>query len=362
VDLNRPLAEYRPTVANGTTGPLFPLGPGNIHNPAAGGAELAAYLQAWNDRQLLARDIFNRLVVATGASATIDPAGTGYMIPAAAPGAPEFDALRYLAQLAVNIVDFIDSDDISTAFVWNPVDRTKPFDAANFDTLPGSADPVGSHTVFGVEKPKLVPNEVYAEVVTNPDDGNKATKNYHVRLWAELLNPATADPVAGQSLTPGAKAVPVIDPFVTVFDPNFPAVRPYQLVVCRNAAGGKQVDQELIAPGNVTGAVSPATNPVIKFDFTNQAPNQPAGTAPIPIRIEPNAGQYNAAAAAAGTPQIPPRTQYGFRVVGPDITQSQQVEFDPKTVNEAKANLVTYTRDPNEQPGQPNFNLNQLYF
>ena len=95
------------------SGQLAPQPPGPLN--------LANHLRAWADRHNLARDVFARLVVATGAMATVDVA-TGDVTITANPttNAAEFDALRYLAQVAVNVVDYTDADDFHTPFVWNP--------------------------------------------------------------------------------------------------------------------------------------------------------------------------------------------------------------------------------------------------
>ena len=57
---------------------------------------------------------------------------------------PEFQAARWLAQLAVNIVDYVDADDYMTPFLW-------------YQT------PTANETVFGTELPPVVLNEVLAE-------------------------------------------------------------------------------------------------------------------------------------------------------------------------------------------------------
>ncbi len=150
----------------------------------------------------LARDIFNALRQLTGAK---DPRDL-----TANTTSPEYMALRWSAQLSVNIVDYIDDDDISTPFVWNPVNPTftttntpgtvasvtNPFpgindvnqDPQNFT----SAAQVGLRVVFGFEAPKAVINEAYVqyenasnEVVT----GTTATKPFHLNAWVELHNP-----------------------------------------------------------------------------------------------------------------------------------------------------------------------------
>ena len=145
VNLNRPLADYRDLTKapNVTPDPKTgqpvstpqPLSPTNMTNMAIADSE----------RQALANDIFVRLVAAVGA-ATVDLTTGVAVVKFPAAGA-QYEVCRYLAQLAVNIVDYIDNDDISTAFKWNPSNPAE--------------------VVYGVEKPRLVVNEVYSEIVND---------------------------------------------------------------------------------------------------------------------------------------------------------------------------------------------------
>jgi len=152
VDLNRRLRDYR-------TDPTQPW-------EAAGNVTAAQAQLAIQDRQQFAKDIYDRLVYATGAN------------PQATSGTPEFNALRWLAQLAVNIVDYIDNDDYMTPFQWNPTNAP-------------------TEILWGTELPRLVLNEVYMQWSNDPADpftGNKATLPYWFRIWAELHNPLTNPP------------------------------------------------------------------------------------------------------------------------------------------------------------------------
>lgn len=158
LDLNRALSNY-PGI-DPTTGQI------KISDPTV----KAAFDAAQNERQQFARDIYNRLRwVTTGKDPSVFPAK----------GTDEWNALRWLAQLAVNIVDFRDSDDYVTPFNWDTT--------ANTD----------EYWVYGTELPKLVINESYVEVITDtadPLDGAmKATLPYRVNIWVELLNPHKDD-------------------------------------------------------------------------------------------------------------------------------------------------------------------------
>ncbi len=156
IDLTRPLPDY-------------PL-------PTAGGqiVDLPSFLAAQTARQQLACDLFVRFITAVGAH---DPASS------TPPSDPEVRTLRWLAQLAVNMVDYIDDDDYSTPFNWGRAVGSPAF-AAQF----------GNQWVFGTELPHVVLNEAYAECVnlpteTGPDD--QAT-TYQVNVWVELRNPFQA--------------------------------------------------------------------------------------------------------------------------------------------------------------------------
>ncbi|VTR91126.1 Uncharacterized protein OS=Pirellula staleyi (strain ATCC 27377 / DSM 6068 / ICPB 4128) GN=Psta_0540 PE=4 SV=1 [Gemmata massiliana] len=186
VNLNRPLADYRNNLTQS-------LSSGNVANAN----------QANLDRQQFAKDIFARLIVALGAAASVDASGNITIL--ATVGTTRYDALRYLAQVAVNLVDYIDNDDVSTVFVWN---------SSGTLATDMSATEVGNRVVFGVEKPRLVINEAYGEITNDPADPATDTvplantKKAHVRFWAELLNP-TATPQTSTNEIFGDGSVPL---------------------------------------------------------------------------------------------------------------------------------------------------------
>lgn len=133
------------------------------------------------ERTDMAQEIFNRLIRVTGAL----PPSPGFPFQPATPTDSQFRATRWLAQLAVNMVDFIDDDDVMTVFNWNPKADPNQLEAGDF--------------VFGVEMNKLLINEVYAtadnDKTNDPglaDLNNPNGTKYRLNVWAELYNPMSA--------------------------------------------------------------------------------------------------------------------------------------------------------------------------
>jgi hypothetical protein len=253
VDVNRKLADYR----NDTTLPLSPTNMGN-------------HVQAEADRQQLAKDIFVRLLIASGPSnfpgVSVDVTTGDYVLPLVLPPAL-LDPLRQLAQVAANIVDFVDNDDISTRFLWNPTGAS-----------------LGESTVFGVEKPRLVLNEAYSEVTNDPNDPTftpppdplpvpAASNPAHVRFWIELQNPCQT-PYSGV----GAATNPLGDGSVRLrysaaeLGTN-PPIAPYRIEIVRdNKVAGNSVANLFKDkdgnPSNVTGSPDILAAPDLIFDFS----------------------------------------------------------------------------------------------
>ncbi len=210
--------------------------------------DMIAYKTAVDDRQQLARDIFDYLrFVTTGAR-------PGAALPAKTnPESDEFKALRWLAQLAVNIVDFRDIDEYVTPFPWYR------------DPLNPMAPP---EYVFGTELPQVVVNEVYAEIVNDPMDtfnGNTmATMDYKINFWIELLNP-----LMNETLPPlsGARTNRAV-----LQNANGPV---YKLqIVQPAAAGGSAINTNDAA--NVLGVTNPAATVHLRVeDFTPAAGDDP---------------------------------------------------------------------------------------
>jgi predicted RNA-binding protein with TRAM domain len=164
IDLNRHLTDFRSDLSKDWK-------KNDGVDPSSG-----QFARAMNDRKRVAQDIFDRLVLITGARQqplSLSVAGMPVL------GSEEYDALRWLAQLSVNIVDYIDNDDVMTILQWNPNDQNQ--------------------YVVGVELPRLVINEVYSQLVNDPTDSKQqpitnlpqAQKDYQLQMWVELLNPLT---------------------------------------------------------------------------------------------------------------------------------------------------------------------------
>jgi hypothetical protein len=159
----------------------FPAGAGEFGIDAR--SQIAALLPRINlnrlgghmetaDSQAMAKEIFDRLVRLTGAI----PPSHAPPFHIARPTDKHYKATRWLAQLAVNIVDFLDVDDDMTPFPWNP-----------------SPQPSDADYVFGVETNQLLINEAF---VSADNDRNDVKNNngrgtvYRINAWAELLSPS----------------------------------------------------------------------------------------------------------------------------------------------------------------------------
>jgi len=182
IDLSRPLRPY--PAADPTTGLM----------PAAG------VLTANQDRQGLAREIFDTLITVTGAV----PPSASFGAPFGK-DSPEFRACRALAQLAVNIVDYIDSDDISTPFMWFTEDTNGNGVLDTGEDLNGNTK-IDQEWVFGVELPRLVINETYVSRDDNPAaleaDGAGGMRvmaggTQNINTWVELMNPLPDTDLSG---------------------------------------------------------------------------------------------------------------------------------------------------------------------
>lgn len=186
---------------------VWPPHPEAIRYNTASAPQILQHNAALRDRQELARDIYRRLVHATvGYDFTSDPVLGWPRLAIPDPGAgaaPGQDPIfcaelrwrRWLAQLAANIVDFIDDDDVMTPFNFFTAEDALPGTAGFYNPaeLANPADPpaqqVPLYWVFGTELPRVVVNEVMAEadVPTPPPAGNPATP-FQVNTWVELFN------------------------------------------------------------------------------------------------------------------------------------------------------------------------------
>ncbi|MDW8242550.1 MAG: hypothetical protein RMJ88_05000 [Thermogemmata sp.] len=332
INLNRPLSDYR-------TDTTQPLSPTNVGNAA----------QAQADRQQLAHDIFIRLAAALNPNwITYNPVNGQYTLAAAInPMASDYPTLRQIAQIAVNIVDYIDNDDIMTPFAWDPNNAAE--------------------VVYGVEKPRLVINEVYSEVTNDPADptfgavpqpaGNPA----HVRFWVELHNPTSSPYPTGSTGPLGDGSAPLR------LSNGTSTYSVYRLQVVQNVDNNvsKTLRDPLASAGNNRG--EPGVAPLIDFDFS------PADGTPLeriaPANGNPDAGMVLCAAnvpGVHGANEFNPTFPMGAPVipgapVGAANTLTYTVPLNQAVVGNALSNvlenhvvLLRRLANPYQPPGPNN--------
>ncbi len=277
LDVNRPLPPY----PHQRTGLLPPYGPAPVGTYDRFDTPQAAdqYFDALFERQRLADDIYRRLLAVTAVPPPFD---------AAHPSDVELALRRWLAQLAVNIVDYIDDDDISTPFnFYTAEDAGFPAGSPLFNPGDTNGDPeLPKYWVFGVELPRLVVNEalVTYQVPSMGTSGN-------VNLWVELHNPFQKPP-DGSGLQPqDGLPVPLKIPGLgsnPSANPNGSpaAVVPYQVVVANQLLSRPMNDNVLGKPDTVRRQTSVD---VTSFDdFPDLAPTVAGPPQPAQPGLPPN--------------------------------------------------------------------------
>jgi hypothetical protein len=237
----------------GTAYDLSLLPDGFTPNPIA-----TQWGEAQSQRQTLAGNIYQTLLAVTG------------VLPPANPSAPTPEELvprRWLAQLAVNIVDYIDEDDICTPYNFYPGPEPYFLPEEQLGATQGGddngTDPTAPQTganplywVFGTEMPKVVLNEVLVQT-PNADPAAPIVANTPVKVWAELFNTMPAK-VSGNAQTQDTYRVP----FNVTIPNNGGSYSPYRITICQNLMpSGKAPAPLPDASANVLGKGNVSPNP-----------------------------------------------------------------------------------------------------
>jgi len=310
IDLNRPLPPF-PHMSSGTTAAIVVPNGRYDTNPAA----LTQFQTAMQARQIFANDIYRRLLAVTGVS----PSGTP-----ANPSAADLAPRRWLAQLAVNIVDYIDADEISTPFnFYTAADAGNPtFNiyqvTPTTTTIPpypkGNPD-VPAYWVFGTELPRVVINEVLGEYTVTTDIPippilpTAVTGPLTVKLWVELFNPLPAPATvagtqaANKSVLQPQDGLPV-PLYVPAAGGGTLPYNPYQIVIANNNIAPNAHGLWYNAGGTNNNVLG--TPQHIRATCNLSAGNGTVGTVP-----PPPPPTYSIAAPAGGLPG------QSFMLVGP---------------------------------------------
>jgi hypothetical protein len=254
-------------------------------------------LAAQTARQQLADDVYRRLLVVTSMATPAKPAQ---------PSDAELAPRRWLAQLAVNIVDFLDEDEISTPFnFYTRADAGDP-------GFPAGAISAGNlelprYWVFGTELPRVVLNEVLAEyqLPAQPVPGPIA-----VKVWSELFNPLPAGSAPTTAQPMDAQPVPFYLPGNGVVG----GYAPYQLILAdTNTSPGGPLLPRTPSNSNVLGTPNVVKSATTDADFATLVSTVADPATPVPARLPPQGffliGPADAdARATIAPPVVPPQT------------------------------------------------------
>jgi hypothetical protein len=280
---------------------------------------------------------------------------------------PQLVAPRKLAQIAVNIVDYVDMDDNMTPFPWYKGDPNNP---QTWDY------------VFGNELPRLVINEVFADVINDPNDpavtakAGPAKSDYRVRFWIELNNPL-------QNNSPGytqgnqnfqgnpmpksdggkARLRVLANPQANAFPTNVPFNRndpntfysPYNIVITTNDTA------KLMDPANTKGDSTQAniktqvTDFVWAFDPLTNLPLEP-NLVTWGRKYPPWQDEINVVQPMDKYPRGVKEDNYGYYVVGPGGPKDDFPCLDPANPPDKTNPNAPYVRatmrikEPNNPP------------
>lgn len=307
------------------------------------------YPSAMGSRVQMAQEIFNVLCVVTGVNFQFNTPSTptySTLRFTATPGTPQYYAIQWLAQLAVNIVDFVSfpgpanpgstpPDDVMTMFCWNPGQNS-------------GANAIQNAWVFGTVLPRLVINEAYAEIVNTQTDVQRTKPptpvitQYNVNTWVELYNPFSSDTAA--NICNVSQSVPTaLNGTAQLYvgtngqannnTTNFAA---YRILVAQTNQGANNNAQIMTQSNNVLGVpqnicavvnnFSPAASTTILDSTTGQVPNPKqttvlaSGSASL-NQVQPVNGSYSSRNGAVTTAMKPgPQgNNQGFYVVGAPV-------------------------------------------
>lgn len=187
-------------------------------------ARRARALVAQVARQHMAQDVYRRLLVVTGVPSVAEADISN-------PPDEDLAARRWLAQLAVNIVDYIDDDDISTPFnFYSPLLDGLPLTEVARSTPSPAGEQLPRYWVFGTELPSVVLNEVMTEYAVSE---STTPGVFPVKVWAELYHPVFDIPSPDPGGSPDAQPVSL---FVPTAQGGY---SPYRIVIANTGASSR---------------------------------------------------------------------------------------------------------------------------